>query len=243
MLSLKQKRIWVSGHKGMVGQALKRRLEQEDCMLLTVERAEVDLTRQEQVENWMTAAKPDIVIIAAAKVGGILANDTYPAPFLYDNLMIASNIVHAAYKENIQKLLFLGSSCIYPREAKQPLEESFLLSGPLEPTNQWYALAKIAGLKLAEAYRRQHGCDFISAMPTNLYGQGDTYHLENSHVIPALMMKIHAAKKNNDDIVSLWGTGQVLREFLYVDDLADACVFSYKTIQTLILSMLAQAKI
>ncbi|ARN84560.1 GDP-L-fucose synthase family protein [Candidatus Nucleicultrix amoebiphila] len=228
MFTLTHKKVWVAGHRGMVGKALVKSLTHESCEVLTVDRTHLDLTSQIKVDEWMSANKPDVVIIAAAKVGGIHANNTYPAHFLYENMMIASNIIHAAYVQNVQKLLFLGSSCIYPRLAKQPMNENELLTGPLEPTNQWYAIAKISGLKMAEAYRYQYGCDFISAMPTNLYGIGDTYHLENSHVIPALIMKIHEAKQNNAKSVTLWGTGDVFREFLFVDDLADACVHLLK---------------
>lgn len=223
--SLTGKRIWVAGHRGMVGSALVRRLVKEECMVLTVDRNEVDLCRQKQVDAWMTDTRPDAVIVAAAKVGGILANDSNPADFLYDNLMIEANIIHAAHQVDVSKLLFLGSSCIYPRLAPQPLVEDALLTGPLEPTNEWYAIAKIAGIKLCQAYRRQHDRDFISAMPTNLYGPGDNFDLQTSHVLPALMAKIHDAKVNNNDSVEIWGSGRPLREFMHVDDLADALVF------------------
>lgn len=222
---LKGKRIWVAGHRGMVGSAVVRRLATEDCEVLTVGRDELDLRRQAEVEAWMDQARPDAVILAAAKVGGILANDTYPADFLYENLMIEANIIHAAHRADVEKLLFLGSSCIYPKEAPQPIPESALLTGPLEPTNEWYAIAKIAGIKLAQAYRRQHGRDFISAMPTNLYGPGDNYDLNTSHVLPALIRKAHEAKMAGADHITIWGTGAPRREFLHADDCADALVF------------------
>ena len=222
--SIAGKRIWVAGPHGMVGSALVRRLEREDCELLTATRQECDLGRQDQVEGWMGRARPEAVIVAAAKVGGILANDRYPADFLYDNLMIEANVIHAARSVGVEKLLFLGSSCIYPKLAPQPMAEDCLLTGPLEPTNQWYAIAKIAGIKLCQAYRRQWGCDFISAMPTNLYGPGDNFDLMSSHVVPALIAKMHAAKMHAADEVEIWGTGRPRREFLHVDDLADACV-------------------
>ena len=223
------KRVFVAGHRGMVGSAIVRRLASEDCEILTAGRGEMDLKRQDQVERWMAANKPDAVFLAAAKVGGILANDTYPADFLYDNLMIEANLIEAVYRNGIEKLLFLGSSCIYPKFAPQPIPEDALLTGPLEPTNEWYAIAKIAGIKLAQAYRRQHGCDFISAMPTNLYGPGDNFDLETSHVLPALIRKAHEAKLAGADSITIWGTGAPRREFLHVDDCADACVFLMKT--------------
>lgn len=226
--SLKGKRVWVAGHKGMVGSAIVRRLERESCDLVTVGRDAVDLRRQAEVDEWMAAQRPDAVFLAAAKVGGILANDTYPADFLYDNLMIEANVIHAAHRLGVEKLLFLGSSCIYPKFAKQPMDESQLLTGPLEPTNEWYAIAKIAGIKLCQAYRKQHGARFISAMPTNLYGPGDNFDLEKSHVIPALIRKMHEAKEAREDAVEIWGTGKPRREFLHVDDLADALVFLMK---------------
>ncbi|RXF74447.1 GDP-L-fucose synthase [Hansschlegelia zhihuaiae] len=225
LYSLKGKRVWVAGHRGMVGAALVRRLGSEDCEILVSERAEVDLTRQEQVERWVADRRPDAVIVAAAKVGGILANDTYPADFLYINLMIEANIVDASFRASVEKLLFLGSSCIYPRMAAQPIEESALLTGPLEPTNEAYAIAKIAGIKLAQAYRRQHGVDYISAMPTNLYGPGDNFDLLSSHVLPALLRKAHMAKVTGAPSFEIWGTGSPLREFLHVDDCADALIF------------------
>lgn len=219
------KRVWVAGHRGMVGSAIVRRLSSEKCEILTVGRGDVDLRRQAYVEQWMAATKPQAVFLAAAKVGGVLANYTYPAEFLYDNLMIEANIIHAAYQVGVEKLLFLGSSCIYPKLAAQPMDEDQLLTGPLEPTNEWYAIAKIAGIKLCQAYRKQHGARFISAMPTNLYGPGDNFDLEKSHVIPAMMRKMHEAKKAHCVKVALWGTGTPRREFLHVDDLADALVF------------------
>jgi GDP-L-fucose synthase len=218
------KRVWVAGHRGMVGSALVRRLEREDCELLIATRQECDLGRQDQVERWMGKVRPQAVLVAAAKVGGILANDRYPAEFLYDNLMIEANVIHTARRVGVEKLLFLGSSCIYPRLAPQPMPEESLLEGQLEPTNQWYAIAKIAGVKLCQAYRRQWGCDFISAMPTNLYGPGDNFDLVSSHVVPALIAKMHAAKVAGADEVEIWGSGRPRREFLHVDDLADACV-------------------
>jgi GDP-L-fucose synthase len=219
------KRIFVAGHRGMVGGALVRRLKKIDCEILTVTHKEVDLRRQAETETWLAAHKPDTVFVAAATVGGILANDTRPAEFLYDNMMIEGNLIEGARRIGAKKLLFLGSSCIYPRLAPQPMKEEHLLTGALEPTNQWYAIAKIAGLKLCAAYRRQHGSDFISAQPTNLYGPGDTYDLKGSHVIPALLAKMHMAKTTNAAEVEIWGTGQPRREFLHVDDLADALVF------------------
>jgi GDP-L-fucose synthase len=228
LFSLSGKRVWVAGHRGMVGSALVRRLADEDCEVVTVGRATVDLTRQAEVEAWMTEVKPDAVFLAAAKVGGILANVTYAADFIYENLMIEANIIHGAYRAGVAKLMFLGSSCIYPKLADQPMREDALLTGPLEPTNQWYAVAKIAGIKLCQAYREQHGCDFISAMPTNLYGPGDNFDLVTSHVAAALMVKIHQAKMSGADSVEIWGTGAPLREFLHVDDLADALVFLMK---------------
>ena len=222
---LSGRRVYVAGHRGMVGSALVRRLARAGCEVLTASHAELDLKRQRETEDWLADTRPDAAFIAAATVGGILANDTRPAEFLYDNLMIATNAIEGARKAGVKKLLFLGSSCIYPRLAKQPMAEAELLSGPLEPTNQWYAVAKIAGLKLCEAYRRQWGADFISAQPTNLYGPGDTYDARASHVIPALLLKIHRAKISRAPEVEIWGTGKPRREFLHVDDLADALVF------------------
>ncbi|KAB0680347.1 GDP-L-fucose synthase [Aureimonas leprariae] len=226
---LSGKRVWVAGHRGLVGAALVRRLERESVELLTVGKDELDLRRQQNVENWMRSEKPDVVIMAAAKVGGIQANVTQPADFIYDNLVIETNIVHGARLSGVEKLLLLGSTCIYPKLAPQPIREEFLLTGPLEPTNQWYAVAKIAGIKLAQAYRRQFGCDFISAQPTNLYGPGDNFDLETSHVLPALLRKAHEAKVKGAASVSVWGSGTPLREFLHVDDLADALVFLIET--------------
>ena len=223
--SLQGKRVWVAGHKGMVGSAIVRRLARENCTILNVDRAQVNLENQAEVYEWMNHNKPEVVFLAAATVGGILANSVRPVDFIHNNLMIQTNIISGAHAVGVQKLLFLGSSCIYPREATQPISEEELLSGPLEPTNQWYAIAKIAGIKLIQAYRQQYGCDFISCMTTNLYGPADNYHPENSHVVPALIRKITQAHKSGDKEVILWGTGTALREFLYVDDLADACVF------------------
>ncbi len=219
------KKIYVAGHRGMVGSAVVRRLQRENCEILTVDRQRVDLRSQAQVQAWIGSARPHVVLVAAATVGGILANDTRPAEFLYDNMMIEANLIEAARHAGVEKLLFLGSSCIYPRLAQQPMQEEALLSGPLEPTNEWYAVAKIAGLKLCAAYRRQYGCDFISAQPTNLYGPGDNFNLMSSHVIPALITKMHHAKQSNVETVELWGSGKPKREFLHVDDLADALVF------------------
>jgi GDP-L-fucose synthase len=222
--ALEGKRVWVAGHRGMVGAALVRRLAHEGCEVLTVDRQHVDLTRQETVERWMAEVRPQAIFIAAAKVGGILANASSPAEFLYDNLAIETNIIHAAWKNGVEKLLLLGSSCIYPKLAPQPIPEEALLTGPLEPTNEWYAVAKIAGIKLVQAYRRQYGCDFISAMPTNLYGPGDNYDPRTSHVLPALIHKAHEAKQRGTRQISIWGTGTPRREFLHVDDCADALV-------------------
>ncbi len=212
----------------MAGSAIVRRLGEENCEILTVARAEVDLRRQADVEAWMAAKKPQAVFLAAATVGGIMANATRPAEFLYDNLAIETNIIHAAWQTNVEKLLFLGSSCIYPRLAQQPMSEDQLLTGPLESTNEWYAIAKIAGIKLCQAYRRQYGCNFISAMPTNLYGPGDNYDLKQGHVAAALQIKVHRAKTTGVPHIELWGTGTPRREFLFVDDLADALVFLMK---------------
>jgi GDP-L-fucose synthase len=225
---LEGKKVWVAGHRGMVGSALVRRLQDEGCTTIVAGRRNLDLRDSGQVRDWMTAEQPQAVFVAAAKVGGILANDTRPAEFLYDNLLIEANVIHAAYEAGVEKLLFLGSSCIYPKLASQPIAEDALLTGPLEPTNEWYAIAKIAGVKLAQAYRRQHGCDFFSVMPTNLYGPGDNFDLQSSHVLPALLHKIHRAKVLGQPTVTLWGTGAPYREFLHVDDLADACVHLFK---------------
>jgi GDP-L-fucose synthase len=225
---LEGKRVWVAGHRGMVGAAIVRRLAGEGCAVLTADRASLDLTRQAETERWVAAARPDAIFLAAAVVGGIHANATYPGRFLYDNLAIATNVMEAARRSGVGKLVFLGSSCIYPKAAPQPIREEALLGSELEPTNQWYAIAKIAGLKLAEAYRRQYGCDFVTLQPTNLYGPGDNFHPENSHVPAALLRRFHEAKENGDPAVVVWGTGRPRREFLYVDDLADACVFVMK---------------
>jgi GDP-L-fucose synthase len=229
LFELKGRRVWVAGHRGMVGSALVRRLAREHCEILTVDRVTLDLCRQADVETWIDANRPDVVVMAAAKVGGILANSTLPAEFIYSNLIIETNIVHACYRSQVAKLLFLGSSCVYPKLAPQPIMEDALLTGPLEPTNESYAIAKIAGIKLCEKYRRQYGCDFISAMPTNLYGPGDNYDLGSSHVIPALIRKAHEAKVRGDTEMILWGTGTPLREFLHADDCADALVHVLKT--------------
>jgi GDP-L-fucose synthase len=223
--SLAGQRVFVAGHRGMVGSALIRRLQRENCEILLARRDEVDLRRQAETESWLAQARPDAVIVAAGTVGGILANDTRPAEFLYDNAMIAANVIEGSRQIGVNKLLFLGSSCIYPRLAPQPIPEAALLTGPLEPTNQWYGIAKIAGLKMCAAYRRQYGCDFISAQPTNLYGPHDNYDPQGSHVVPALLAKIHFAKLTGAAEVEIWGTGKPKREFLYVDDLADALVF------------------
>ncbi len=222
------KRVWVAGHGGMVGSALVRRLAAENCELLTVTRQQADLRRQKEVEDWMAENKPRAVFVAAATVGGILANSTRPAEFIYNNLAIETNVIHAAWKTGVEKLLFLGSSCTYPKNPPQPVPEEALLTGSLEPTNQWYAVAKIAGIKMCEAYRKQYGCDFISAQPTNLCGPGDNFDLTAGHVIPALIVKAHEAKLAGKDRFEVWGTGKPRREFLFVDDLADALVFLMK---------------
>ncbi|WP_210201176.1 GDP-L-fucose synthase [Agrobacterium rosae] len=229
LYDLQGKRVWVAGHRGMVGSAIVRRLQQEGCDILTASRNDADLRQQAEVEAWMATHKPQAIFLAAAKVGGILANDTRPAEFLYDNLMIEANIIEAAYHNNVEKLLFLGSSCIYPKFAEQPISEDALLTGALEPTNEWYAVAKIAGIKLTQAYRRQYCCDFISAMPTNLYGPGDNFDLTSSHVLPALVRKAHEAIVRGDKEIVIWGTGTPRREFLHADDCADALVFLMKT--------------
>lgn len=219
-------KIYVAGHKGMVGSAIVRALQQRGFdNIVTRTSAELNLCRQQDTEDFFEAEKPDYVFVAAAKVGGIHANNTYKAQFLYENLAIATNVIHAAYKSGAKKLLYLGSSCIYPKFAAQPIKEEYLLSGALEPTNEAYALAKIAGIKLCENYRDQYGCNFIAAMPCSIYGYGDNYHNQNAHVIPMLMRKFHEAKQENKGSVELWGTGKPLREFMFVDDLADACVF------------------
>jgi GDP-L-fucose synthase len=218
------RRVWVAGHRGMVGQALVRRLQKEECEILTADRKAVDLRKERETHDWIDANRPDVIFLAAAKVGGILANDTRPAEFLYDNLAIQANVIEAAWRCGVKKLLALGSSCIYPKEAPQPIPENALLTGPLESTNKAYAIAKIAGLMLCESYRRQYGADFIAAMPTNLYGPGDNFDLESSHVVPALLRKIDDATRGGDPTVTIWGTGQPRREFLHVDDCADALV-------------------
>jgi GDP-L-fucose synthase len=226
--SLAGRRVWVAGHRGLVGSAIHRRLAREECEVLTVGRSDVDLRRQTDVEDWLADQRPDAVIVAAAKVGGILANSTQPAEFLYDNLAIEANIIEGARRTSVAKLVFLGSSCIYPKLAPQPMPESAMLTGPLEPTNEWYAIAKIAGIKMCQAYRAQYGSDFISAMPTNLYGPGDNFDLASSHVLPALMRKVHEAKAASEKTVEIWGSGKPLREFLYVDDCADAIIYLLK---------------
>ena len=225
---LASKRVYVAGHRGMVGAAIVRRLKSESCTIISADHAELDLTRQEETERWIGAARPDVVIMAAAKVGGIAFNNTYPVEFLADNLAITLNVIRGSYAAGVKKLLFLGSSCIYPKNAPQPMREEMLLTGALEPTNEWYAVAKIAGIKLAEAYRREYNADFISVMPTNLYGPGDNYHPEHSHVPAALIRRLHEAKSAKAPKVTVWGTGRPRREFLAVDDLADACVFVIK---------------
>jgi GDP-L-fucose synthase len=219
------KRVWVAGHRGLVGSALLRRLASEKCEVLTVDRGALDLRRQAETERWIAAEKPEAIFVAAATVGGILANNTHRADFLYDNLQIEANVLRAAHQNGVAKVLFLGSSCIYPKFAPQPIDEDALLTGPLESTNEPYAIAKIAGLKLAAAYRSQHGSDFISAMPTNLYGPGDDFDLRTSHVLPALLRKAHEAKARGDATLTIWGSGAARREFLHVDDCADALVF------------------
>ena len=226
--SLVGKKVFIAGHRGMVGSAIARRLESEACTILTASRETIDLTDQLQTLRWMEKNRPDAVFLAAAKVGGILANDSRPADFLYDNLMIEANVIEASHRVGVEKLLFLGSSCIYPKLAPQPLIEASLLTGPLEPTNEWYAIAKIAGIKLAQAFRRQYGRDFISAMPTNLYGPNDNFSLASSHVLPALLRKAHEARARGDAALTIWGTGSPRREFLHVDDCADACVHLMK---------------
>ena len=227
--ALSGKRVWVAGHRGMVGSALLRRLEKENCTVLTVDRSRLDLKDSRAVLGWMRDNAPQAVVLAAAKVGGIVANDSWPADFLYDNLAIENAVIHGSFETRVEKLLFLGSSCIYPKFAPQPITEDALLTGPLEPTNEWYAIAKIAGIKLCQAYRRQHSRDFISAMPTNLYGPGDNFDLTSSHVIPALIRKAHNAKLAGEKFLTIWGTGTPRREFLHVDDCADALIHLLKT--------------
>jgi GDP-L-fucose synthase len=222
----KQSKIYIAGHRGMVGSAILRKLQKENYSnFILASSSELDLRNQQAVKDFFEKEEPDYVFLAAAKVGGIQANNTYRAEFLYDNLMIQNNVIHQAYKYGVKKLLFLGSSCIYPKLAPQPLKEEYLLTGLLEPTNEPYAIAKIAGIKMCDAYRAQYGCNFISAMPTNLYGANDNYDLKNSHVLPALLRKFHEAKQKGDKEVIVWGTGTPRREFLHVDDLADACYF------------------
>jgi GDP-L-fucose synthase len=223
-MELTEKKIWVAGHRGMVGSAVVRRLARENSEVITASRSEVNLLHQKDVESFFDNNKPDIVVLAAAKVGGILANNDYPADFLYENLAIQTNVIESSFRHGVKKLLILGSSCIYPKMAPQPIVENALLTGPLETTNEWYAIAKIAGIKLGQAYRRQHGCDFISAMPTNLYGIGDNFDLTSSHVLPALIRKAHDAKHGGTKNMVIWGTGTVRREFLHADDCADALV-------------------
>ncbi|AFL49659.1 GDP-L-fucose synthase [Sinorhizobium fredii] len=223
------KRVFVAGHRGMVGSALVRRLEQENCEVVTAGRDVLDLRSQDAVHRWMQETRPDAVVLAAAKVGGILANDRNPADFLLDNLLIETNVIHGAFRCGAERLLFLGSSCIYPKLAPQPIVEDALLTSPLEPTNEWYAIAKIAGLKLCQAYRRQYGADYVSAMPCNLYGPGDNFDLEKSHVVPALMRRTHDAKIAGEPSLTIWGSGRPRREFLHVDDAADAIVHMLKT--------------
>lgn len=226
----KENKIYVAGHRGMVGSAIVRKLSSEGFEnIVTRSSSELDLRNQQAVEEFFAKEKPDYVFLAAAKVGGIVANNTYRADFLYENLMIQSNVIHSAYKHNVSKLMFLGSSCIYPKMCPQPIKEEYLLTGPLEITNEPYAIAKIAGLKMCEAYRSQYGCEFISVMPTNLYGPNDNYDLKNSHVLPALIRKFYEAKRDNIPSVEIWGSGKPMREFLHVDDLADACFFLMNT--------------
>jgi GDP-L-fucose synthase len=222
---LSGKRVWIAGHSGMVGSALVRRLQSEDCELLTVDRSALDLRRQGAVEKWVNANRPEAVFIAAATVGGIQANASRPAEFIHDNLAIAANIIAAAANTGVKKLMFLGAACLYPRLAPQPITESSLLEGPPEPTNEWYTVAKIAGVKLCQAFRKQHGCDFISIAPTNLYGPGDRFDREGGHVVASLLMRACEAKANEDRSLVVWGTGNAIREFMHVDDCADALVF------------------
>jgi GDP-L-fucose synthase len=222
------KRVFVAGHTGMAGSAIVRRLRDESCQVLFAAHSDLDLTSQQQTQNYLSAVRPDVVIMAAGRVGGILANDSLPANFLAENLAMALNCVEASHLAGVRKFLFLGSTCIYPKFAKQPISEDQLLTGELEPTNKWYAIAKIAGVKLCQAYRRQYGDDFISVMPTNLYGPGDNYHAEHSHVVAALIRRFHDAKVGGASTVTVWGTGTPRREFLYVDDFADACIFLLK---------------
>lgn len=234
VFDLEGKKIWVAGHNGMVGSSILRKLKKYNCEILTVEKKTVDLISKEEVESWMKIKKPDVIFLAAAKVGGIYANMNYPTEFLYDNILISFNIIKAAQKFNTKKLIFFGSSCIYPSDSSQPMKEECLLKGELESSNQWYALAKISGIKLCQAMREQYSCDFISIMPTNLYGPNDNFHPANSHVPAALLSRFHKAKENEKKIVTVWGSGKPLREFLHVDDLADASLFiteNYSSLQ------------
>ena len=228
IFSVKDKKIWVAGHNGMVGSSILRRFKTESCRAVTVSRDELDLRDQSKVYSWIGDNNIDVVILAAAKVGGILANSKYPADFLYDNMAIQNNVINGSHLAGVKKLVFLGSSCIYPKLSKQPIKEQYLLQGALEETNQWYAIAKIAGIKLCQAYRRQYNCDYISLQPTNLFGPGDNFDEQNSHVIPGLIRRLHDAKNRQAKSVKIWGSGEPLREFLYVDDLADAVLFSIK---------------
>jgi len=223
---LKGKKIWVAGHNGMVGSAIHRRLEREDSEIIYVDRKALDLTRQAETEQWIAESKPDTIILAAARVGGIKANNDYSAQFIRDNIAIQTSVIHAAYLNKVEKLLFLGSSCIYPKDAPQPLKEEYLLTSALEPTNEPYAIAKIAGIKMCQSYRRQYGCDFISIMPPNLYGPNDNYDLESAHVVAALIKRFHDAKAQGANEVTIWGSGTPLREIMHVDDLADAAIFA-----------------
>ena len=226
--NLENKKIFVAGHNGMVGKAVSKRLISENCEILMVDKKKCNLTNEKETENWFEENKPDGVIICAARVGGILANESFPVEFLQENLLIQTNIIKSSHKTGVEKLLFLGSSCIYPKFSQQPIKEESLLSGSLEESNEWYAIAKIAGIKLCQAYRKQFGSDFISVMPTNLYGPNDNYDLNNSHVIPALIRKVHEAKENNENCVEVWGSGKALREFLHVEDCADGIIFLFK---------------
>jgi GDP-L-fucose synthase len=228
LFDLRGKRVYVAGHRGMVGGAIVRRLRSEHCTILTEDRRSLDLARQAETEGWLQRMQPDVVVVAAARVGGIAYNNAYPVDFLADNLAIELNLIRGSHAAGVRKLLFLGSSCIYPKLAPQPMTEDMLLTGPLEPTNEWYAVAKIAGIRLVQAMRRQFGADFISVMPTNLYGPGDNYHPEHSHVPAALIRRMHEAKLAGAGTVTVWGSGTPYREFLFVDDLADACVFVLK---------------
>ena len=228
VFQLAGKRVFVAGHRGMVGSAMVRRLAAEGCQILAADRGDLDLRRQIEVEAWMRDQRPDVVVLSAARVGGIVANASFPADFIYDNLALQLNIIHSAMQVGVAKLLMLGSSCIYPVRARQPMSEDALLTGPLEPTNQWYAIAKIAGLMQCQAYREQHRCDFITAMPTNLYGPGDNFDNEASHVVPALLRRFHEAAQTGSKEVTIWGTGAPRREFLHVSDCADALVFLLK---------------